>query len=338
MTEEHLNAPEATESTPTTQLPEPEPMLETEAEAEVTAEAEAELAAEGEFEQEHRQEQDAAVASLDETVLRPFVTPIDLGPVEEERPSRPPVPWQSATQTPPALPGFSWRRLGVAAVLAAIALAMGVRSAGSRQTHVGLFGVTTPTEQATPKIATPVQVAPVETAEPEEESYGEEEYAAEEEPAEEAPSEDWISEEETDEDGRSSEDSPRHGPHTFTWDFGDSTGHDTGSEDEDAPDENPDETDGYYSYINRDDSWDDTDDSSSDGSVSWEFDGGNVTYYYDDRTVTVDWDVIDEIERYLDTYDSWGYGVPGGEQGYGNGYGGRDHSRDRGTDYYYYGW
>ena len=105
MTEEHLNAPEATESTPTTQLPEPEPMLEIETEAEVTAEAEAELAVEGEFEQEHRQEQDAAVASLDETVLRPFVTPIDLGPVEEESPSRPPVPWQSATQMPPALPG-----------------------------------------------------------------------------------------------------------------------------------------------------------------------------------------------------------------------------------------
>lgn len=314
MTEEHLDAPETTDSIPTTQLPDPEdspffrggPTPDLQLPEEDLPVEQAPFATESRFRRERQEEQDAAVASLDETVLRPFMAPFDFESDEAGAVGGPPAP--DAPMVPVAPHKVGWRRLGVAAVIAAIALAVGVRAIGSRQSNVGLFGLVKPAEQAAPQVAEPVVVTPVDVAVPE----VEEEPVVEEAPAEEAPIEEEAPAEEYAEPET----------HTFTWDFSEPTTDGTSVAD----------PEGYYSYTTPYDSWDDTDDGGTDryndnSSISLNFDGGNVTYYYDDSVVTMDWDVIDEIEQYLDSYDAWGYG-------------GRDHARDRSYEpvYYYYGW
>ena len=227
---------------------------------------------------------------------------------------------------------FSWKKVGIAAVIAGIALAVGIRAGGSRKSNVGLFGVPPVQEQ----------VAILTDEEPEEElASSEDSYDSE--PSETAApmwQEDEYVEEEVEEEPLPEEEEDQS--HTFTWDLNDWPLDD---ESQDTPDDSYDsgESDETYRW-----QWNSTEDDDTrpndDHTISWDFDGGNITYYYDDGLVTFDWDTIDEIEQYLDLYDVWGYGSPGGEQGYGSGYGydterTESHSdRDHDPSYYYYGW
>lgn len=279
-------------------------------------------------------DRNAAFASLDETILRPFAMPIDFEPKGSDTSRHPPAPGAPLTgQMPQPSQPFSWKKVGIAAVIAGIALAVGIRASGSRKSNVGLFGVPPVQEQ----------VAMLTDEEPDEElASSEDSYDSE--PSETAApmwQEDEYVEEEVEEEPLPKEEEDVQS-HTFTWDL-----HDWPLDDEsqDTPDDSYDsgESDETYRW-----QWNTTEDENArpndDHTISWDFDGGNITYYYDDGLVTFDWDTIDEIEQYLDLYDVWGYGSPGGEQGYGSGYGydaerTESHSdRDHDSSYYYYGW
>lgn len=251
-------------------------------------------------------DREAAIRSLDETILRPVATPIDFGRTPDGTPAAD-TPSPASTTS-----AFSWKRAGLVATMAAIALAVVIRAQGSRQTHVGFLGVAQPVAEQGAESVIPLEAHVDEPAETDETAQDEEAWG-------EAPVEEVSPEETSDEtddeydvqgpptwgyvipspnDGQndqtdSSEDEndyptqeeelSRH--HTFRWDLNDTWGTEgsNGNDTESAP------------------TLDD------DRSFSYTFDGGNVTYYYDDNTVTFDLDAVDEIEQHMDEYDVWRY-------------------------------
>lgn len=243
------------------------------------------------FSRERDQGESDALDSLDKTILRPPAL----------YPQEPPAPRVEVpeVQSPSTL-NHRWRTIGIATAAAALILIAGAQLSAPRRSNVGLFGISKPVEQ----VAQHDTSLPTEPVEPE--AFAEETEAENE-------SEDYVewgpSTEEpevTDENTQNEEDSYPDWVNWYSW-----------PRDTESKPEN--EHDGWGTVTTNDD------------GVSYDFDGGNVTYHYDDGTISLDLDSLDELEQYLDTYDVWGYGSPGGEQGYGRGYG----DQESGDGYYY---
>ncbi|MBR2684151.1 MAG: hypothetical protein IKE22_12900, partial [Atopobiaceae bacterium] len=232
------------------------------------------------FSRERDQEESDALDSLDKTILRPHAL----------FPQQPPAPRVEA----PELQGSStlnhrWRTIGIATAAAALILMAGAGLSAPRRSNVGLFGISKPVERvAQHDTNLPSEPVAPEADVEETEAENEGEDYVEWEPSTEEP-------EVTDENTQNEEDSYPDWVNWYSWPQSDET-------------KTEDERNGWGAVTTNDD------------GVSYDFDGGNVTYHYDDGSISLDLDSLDELEQYLDTYDIWGYGSPGGEQGYGRGY------------------
>lgn len=229
------------------------------------------------FSRERAKDQEDALHSLDQTVLRPPIAPVDFA----ERPPAPP-------QAPEPVRRGRWRLAAAAIIAACLTGAVTARALASRQSNVGLFGVQNVSDKLAEQVDGPVshddgtseQVDEETTdteAQPEEETWYQEEASPTEE---ESTYPDWVYV------------SPRYNRNNS----------DGGTSYED---EGSSYIDGEPNGLRMDDR-----------GISYRYDGGGVSYDYDTRDITYDYgggsitfdsDTLDEIERYLEENSSWDY-------------------------------
>ena len=233
------------------------------------------LRSQSQFSRERAEDQQEALNSLDETVLRPPVTPISF----EEMPVAPP-------QTPPTVKHGHWKLAAAAIIAVGLTTAVTAKALSSRQSNVGLWGVQTVSEKLSTQVDGPVshgdnadEQVPDESADTTQPI--EEEVTYQEESVEEEPSyPDWVYV------------SPRYNRNST----GDDSSYDDGGSS--SIDGEP-----YGLHMNdRGVSY-----RYDGGGVSYDYDTRDITYDYGGGSVTFDSDALDEIERYLEQHDSWDY-------------------------------
>ena len=266
------------------------------------------LLSESQWARQRAADEQAALDSLDETVLRPALEPVDLGQTDREASSA-----QQARRTPPNPSGstdgsaqqrpFRWKLAYAIVACALVGWLVAERAAGMRSSNVGLFGVT---QQVAQEAVEAQEDSGADTwTETESETGAETETWQESEPEPEADPEP-VAEVETDAGAESEIESETEAD---PW----------------QQDDEPSYTYHWYDYNpTRDDTDYDDSGTSSDGSdssvtvddegITYTFDGGSMSYRYGDEYVTFE---IDDFDRLLgsDGYGDWG--------GYGSGnYGG----------------
>ncbi|MBR1828585.1 MAG: hypothetical protein IJ781_03625 [Atopobiaceae bacterium] len=236
------------------------------------------LRSQSQFSREREEDQQEALNSLDQTVLRPPITPISF----DETPPAPP-------QAPTTAKRSHWKLAAAVIVAAGLTTAVTAKALSSRQSNVGLLGVQTVSEKLAAQVDGPVSHDDGTDEQVEEESADtsqvvEEETVYQEDSGEEESSyPDWVYV------------SPRYNRNS-TGDSGEETTYDDGGSSS---------IDGEPYGLRMDDR-----------GISYRYDGGGVSYDYDTRDITYDYgggsvtfdsDALDEIERYLEQNDSWDY-------------------------------
>jgi len=277
------------------------------------------LLTESRFVREDRQGREAAFASLDDTVLRPPVEPIDLSSAAEPIPSPEPdpVPAQPVNFTHPY-----WRLIGIAATLV-IAIAVTARAFESRKSNVGLFGIPPAVERTVTKEEKDTTSVP--------------DLIVDEMPSEVSPKPESDSNSNTTEDSGSDSYGVTGLEPNYRSPYGNTeTGYEedpyqdgSGSSSDSSSGSDAYSDDWYGDWPNgwADDLYTDEDPSSSANSITLPFDDGTITYYYDDGTLDINADVLEWLidEGWIDwglgwdSFLDWGYGEDG--YGYGDSYG-----------------
>lgn len=308
------------------------------------------LLTQSQFTREQQLDQDAALASLDETSMLPSMEPGETSFFPGAQPGEPSsspndVPSEhgegpSGTRLsapaaayaqpysqpyapePAKAPRRTWSKMAtIAAAAAGIALVatMAGKAQTPRSSNVGLLGVRPepePTAEAQSEdVSNQEDVEPTES-EPESVTYVETESEPEPEPEQDLEPEEHR------------HSYPGAGVGTITINYGpfsSPTGsHDTGYED-DTYDERPysDDRDSSNWQYTAPDSRTTTDDdlhSTNDYTPKYTFDDEKFTYYFDDGTyITLDYD---DVERFLNSYDPWDYDDRGSTYYNYNNYGG----------------
>lgn len=257
------------------------------------------LLSESQWARQRAADEQAALASLDETVLRPALEPIDLGQTDREASSA-----QQARRTPPNPSGstdgsaqqrpFRWKLAYAIVACALVGWLVAERATGMRSSNVGLFGVTQVAQEvveAQEDAATDVRTEP--EAETRTWQETEPEPEVEPEPVADAGAE---SETEVESDPWQQDDEPSY---TYHWYDYNPTRDDTDYDDSGTS------SDGSDSSVTVDDE-----------GITYTFDGGSMSYRYGDEYVTFEIDDFDRLLGGSGGYDDWG--------GWGSGnYGGR---------------
>ena len=256
------------------------------------------LLSESQWARQRAADEQAALASLDETVLRPALEPIDLGQTDREASSA-----QQARRTPPNPSGstdgsaqqrpFRWKLAYAIVACALVGWLVAERAAGMRSSNVGLFGVTQQVAQEVVEAQEDSGADAWTETEPEAETETWQE--TEPEPVAETDA-DAESEAETESDTWQQDDEPSY---TYHWYDYNPTRDDTDYDDSGTS------SDGSDSSVTVDDE-----------GITYTFDGGSMSYRYGDEYVTFEIDDFDRLLGGSGGYDDWG--------GWGSGnYGGR---------------
>lgn len=262
------------------------------------------LLTQSQFSRERTKDQEDALASLDETALRPPIEPFDFTP--DPQPAEQPKQPTPARRKP-------WRLAVAAGIAVVLTTAVTAKALSSRQSNVGFFGAQSLSELLSTQVDAPVshddesaqpveevtQDAPAE--EPQEDAWTYEEAPAEEE---ESTYPDWVYV------------SPRY-DRTYT-DNG------TSYEDTDEGDSSIEGEPYGLRYDDRGVSY-----RFDGGGVSYDFDSRNITYDYGYGTVTFDLDSLYSGDGYYSQEDSWDY------WDYDTSQRDREHGRGRTYDYGY---
>lgn len=251
------------------------------------------LLTQSQFSRERQAEQDAAYASLDETVLRPAIDPIDLQGASQE-PSRPPQPsYATPHQGEPAARArrSPWAFVGIVATVLVVAGAVAYRAQSlSRSSNVGFAGVASQVpveslEPAEPEVEASVE--PSKEAQPQEDEF----VSAAPEETEATPEQEASPT--TEETGETSTSHPWY-PYRSPFGSGET---------------------GYEEDVETTTGEPTQDESSSplrydDEALTYTFDGGSLSYRYEDGTVTLE---VDDYQKLLDGLgESWGSGSQDG--------------------------